>query len=245
MSKYTAKDHAFIYGVIAQSALELFPDCKPALIEGIQVYGLQRGSRMGQLADTFGDERSMQHYMAYGEWAPAPGEMDIEIPQVSPSAVWHVKKCPWSQEWKEKGMLEVGQLYCKYVDRELVHGFCRDLDLGIGTTQTAGDDYCYFCWTGADMTLEHQQENKEIQSRIGNSKIRPWAYHMSHLYKTMGECLEKQLGQKEKEQIYRKADEKIQEAYGESCVKMLHAGLLLDYWVTPGLKETELLSELF
>ena len=104
--KFTARDHAYVYGVIAQEIMSRCEGAEAILEEAIKVYGLQRGSRMGQTCDLFGDERSMQTYMAYGEWAPAPGEMDIAIPEESPSAVWNVKKCPWSQEWTEKGMLE-------------------------------------------------------------------------------------------------------------------------------------------
>lgn len=243
--KYTARDHAYVYGTIAQTALKLYPDCTDALVEGIKTYGLQRGTRMAQTAALYGDELSMQHYLAYGEWAPAPGEMEVDIPETSPSAVWHVKKCPWNQEWKENGMLDVGKLYCAYVDAELVHGFNPDLELGIGFTQTGGDPYCYFKWNGADMTSEHAEENRQIQKKVGNVRIKPWSYHMAHIYKTMGECLEKTLGNKARQKIYDAVDKKLYERYGQDCVDLMHVGLVLDYWITTSSKPISVIHELF
>lgn len=243
--KYTARDHAYVYGVIAQEIMAGCECSEKVLEEAIKVYGLQRGSRMGQTCDAFGDTRSMQTYMAYGEWAPAPGEMDIAIPEESPSAVWNVKRCPWSQEWAESGMTDVGKFYCKYVDRELVHGFRSDLELGTGTTQTNGDAFCYFKWTGADMTPEHKAENAAIAKKVGSVRLKTWAYHMGHIYKTMGEIVEKQCGADVRAAVYAKADARLAEKYGEKMVELMHAGLVLDYWVTPSCKRVELLGEMF
>lgn len=243
--KYTARDHAFVYGVIAQELLSAAAEGESVLEECIKEYGLQRGSRMGQTADAFGDKRTMQTYMAYGEWAPAPGEMEIEVPEESPSAVWNVKKCPWSQEWAEQGMLDVGKFYCKFVDRELVHGFDPQLELGTGTTQTNGDDFCYFKWNGADMTPEHKEENAAIGKKVGTVRLKTWAYHMGHIYKTMGEVIEKRLGAAVRVQVYEKADRRLAEHFGSPLVELMHAALVLDYWVTPSLKAVDRLGELF
>ena len=243
--KYTARDHAYVYGIIAQEVMKACPDGAHILEEAIKTYGLQRGSRMGQTADAYGDPRTMQMYMAYGEWAPAPGEMDIDVPEESPSAVWHVKKCPWSQEWAEQGMTDVGKLYCEFVDRELVHGIHPQLELGTGTTQTNGDDYCYFRWTGADMTAEHKAENAEVAKKVGTVRLKTWAYHMGHIYKTMGEVLQKRAGEEVCRAVYAAADERLAARYGQDLVELMHAGLVLDYWTTPSRKPVERLAEFF
>lgn len=243
--KYTARDHAFVYGVIAQEILASVPDAVAVLEKAIQVYGLQRGSRMGQTAEMFGDERTMQTYLAYGEWAPAPGEMEIDIPQESPSVIWNVKKCPWCQEWAEQGMLEVGKYYCQFVDRELVHGFNVKLELGTGTTQTGGDAFCYFKWNGADMTPVHKAENATITQKVGTDRLKTWAYHMGHIYKTMHEVLVEKAGSDTAKRIYEKADIRLEEHYGKEMVELMHAGMVLDYWVTPSCRRTELLKAMW
>lgn len=243
--KLTAKSHAFLYGVIAQELLQVKPCAEDILKEAIQVYGLQRGSRMGQTAELFGDERNMRTYLAYGEWVPEPGEMEVEITQESPSAVWHVKKCPWCEEWTQKDMLDVGKLYCKYVDEELVHGYNPDLELGVGYTQTNGAPYCYFKWNGADMNPENKKKNEEIVTKAGKVKIKSWAYHMGHIYKTMGEIIEKHLGEDIRRKIYINVDKKLIKEYNEEVVELMHVGLLIDYWVTTSLKNPLLLKEFF
>lgn len=187
----------------------------------------------------------MQTYLAYGEWAPAPGEMDIVVTRSSPSAEWHVMKCPWSQEWAEQGMNAVGKYYCQFVDRELVHGYNPQLELGTGTTQTAGDPYCYFQWTGADMTAEHIAENAAIANKVGTVRLKTWAYHMGHIYKTMGCVIEETLGKAAYDAVYGEADRRLENRYGSETVQLMHAGLLLDYWVTPSLKSTGYLKEMF
>ena len=245
MAEYTARDHAYVYGIIAQEIVRVCPDAPDVLREAITVYGLQRGSRMGQTADAFGDERTMQTYLAYGEWAPAPGEMDIDIPEESPSAVWNVRKCPWHQEWAEQGMLEVGKYYCMYVDKELVHGFHPSLELGIGSTQTGGDEYCYFKWNGADMTPEHKAQNAEISRKVGSVRLKTWAYHMGHIYKTMQETVVRLKGEELCRTVFEKVDERLKDRYGEEMVELMHAGTLLDYWVTPSCKKTGLLNQMF
>ena len=243
--KYTARDHAFVYGVIAEELLRLYPERTDVLEKGIKVYGLQRGSRMAQTAEAFGDPRNMRTYLAYGEWAPTPGEMDIDIPQSSPVAVWNVKKCPWSQEWREQGMTDVGKYYCRFVDRELVHGFNPELELGTGTTQTNGDEFCYFAWNGADMNDENKALNAEIAGKVGSVRIRPWSYHMGHIYKTLGETIAEMLGSEARRSVYEAADARIAERYGEQTVELMHTGLMLDYWVTPSLKKAGLLPDMF
>lgn len=243
--KYTARDHAYIYGVAAQALMAQEPENGLSVLEEcIKTYALQRGHRMGQTAEAFGDPKTMQTYLAYGEWAPAPGEMDIRIPEESPSAVWNVWKCPWCEEWKQENMMDVGKIYCQFADRELVHGFNPELELGLGTTQTGGDDYCYFKWNGADMTPEHKAENGEIAKKVGTVRLKPWIYHMGHIYKTMMQVMETRLGQEAVKTIWTQVDEKLANHFGEDLVELMHTGLLLDYWMTPSLRNPERLSEL-
>lgn len=245
LMKFTARDHAFVYGTIAQAVFSLYPDATDAIVEGIKTYGLQRGARMAQTAACFGDENTMQNYLVYGEWAPAVGEMNIDIPERSPSAVWHVKKCPWQQEWDEKNMMDAGKLYCAYVDAELVHGFNSQLELGIGATQTSGHDYCYFKWTGADMNPENVKINNKKKEKVGDVRLKTWGYHMAHIYKTMGEFLQKNLGEEACQNVYKLVDGKIEQRYGKATVELMHVGLVLDYWITPSCKSVGRLSELF
>ena len=45
--------------------------------------------------------------------------------------------------------------------------------------------------------------------------------------------------------VFERADARLAEHFGEETVELLHAGLLLDYWVTPSCKKTSLLEQMF
>ncbi|QTQ13362.1 L-2-amino-thiazoline-4-carboxylic acid hydrolase [Treponema parvum] len=240
-----ARNHAFIYGVIAEETLKNDARNEEALIKGIITYGNQRGARMAQLAVMNGKELSMKNYLAFGEWAPAAGEMDVRIAESSPDAVWNVYKCPWNAEWKEKNMLKMGELYCKYVDAALVKGFNNDLELGLDTNQSKGDEFCYFKWNGADMTEENKKDNVDIQKKLGDTRIRLWEYHCGHIYKTLKETLTNEIGTEKTDDIFEKADMRIEGELGKTVVDLMHSGMLLDYWVCPTGKDVNLLKKFF
>ena len=80
---------------------------------------------------------------------------------------------------------------------------------------------------------------------MGTVRLKTWAYHMGHIYKTMGQILEQRTDAAVRAEVYEKADRRIAERYGEETVQLMHAGLLLDYWVTPSCKPTELLEQMF
>lgn len=242
---FNAHDHAFIYGVIAEETLKNDASNKEALVKGIIIYGNQRGARMAQLANMHGKVLSMKNYLAFGEWAPAPGEMDVRIVETSPDAVWNVYKCPWNAEWKEKDMLQMGELYCKYVDAALVKGFNNDLELGLGSNQSKGDEFCYFKWNGADMTDKNKEDNAIIQKELGNERIRSWEYHCGHIYKTLRETLANEIGAEKTDEIFEKADTRIESELGAEAVELMHAGLLIDYWVCPSGKDVGLIKRFF
>lgn len=245
MKKMTARDHAFIYGVIAEETLKMSEGLRGPLVKGIITYGNQRGARMAQLAKMYGEETSMKNYLAFGEWSPAPGEMDVRIPQKTPSSIWNVHKCPWNAEWKEDNMLKMGEIYCKYVDAALVKGFNKNLDLGLDTNQSKGDEFCYFKWNGADMTDENSKSNAEIQKKVGNDRIRSWEYHCAHIYKTLRVALEQEMDSKVFEQLFKTIDGAIEKKLGKEVVALMHAGLLIDFWVCPSGKNAELVGQLF
>ena len=53
--KLTARDHAYVYGVIAQATLKIHPEAREVIEESIRIYGRQRGKRMAQTSQYFGN----------------------------------------------------------------------------------------------------------------------------------------------------------------------------------------------
>lgn len=231
--EFCARDHAWLYGVLAQEIRRERPEDFPAILQAaVEAYGAQRGSRMGQAADACGFPRSMLTYLSCGEWTAAPGESSLEIAGTDP-IVWHVTACPWQAEWAREGMTDVGRYYCRSVDRALVHGFNPELELTIGEEMTAGDGYCYFRWNGAAQTDETRRQMEAMAEESRPLRLKSWVYHMGHLYKTMGEVLEEKAGSDIRRSVYSVADSRIEARFGHEAVELLHAGLALDYGVNP------------
>ena len=95
------------------------------------------------------------------------------------------------------------------------------------------------------MTAEHKAENAAIATKVGSARFRTWQYHMAHIYKTMGVVIEETLGQPAREAVFAKADRRLAERYGESLVELMHIALMIDFWVTPSVRQTRRLTELF
>ena len=61
----------------------------------------------------------------------------------------------------------------------------------------------------------------------------------------MHEVLAEKAGSDTAKRIYEKADIRLEEHYGKEMVELMHAGMVLDYWVTPSCRRTELLKAMW
>jgi hypothetical protein len=154
----------------------------------------------------------MSHYMAYGEWRADPGESESRVVASEPDHTVHVLRCPWQRAWEDNELLPFGRLYCQEIDVALVRGFNPDLQLDVNTTLTNDHLPCEFVYHGADPELV-----KDLSVDQGQT-VMPWAYHLGHLYATMGQVLKEQLG-REGEKAMREALECFSERFGESAAQ--------------------------
>ena len=192
--KFTAETHAALFGILIRNSLKIGGDSAGKVCEeGVRLYGLQRGARMGKRALQNGDDLTMLNYMAYGEWKPSEGQFDIRETAQVPSAVTRVYKCPWQVTWEKLGFLEEGRLYCKYIDKNLALGFSREINLGINGNQMEGDEYCEFVYNDARLDDENRARLTEKRAKLGDSCIKGWEYHSMHLFNTIGSIIKEKL----------------------------------------------------
>ena len=185
--KFTAETHASLFGLMVRNVIKVHSDKgREVCEEGVCLYAKQRGARMSKRALKNGDEPTMLNYMAYGEWKPVEGTMDIREAAKSPSAITRVYKCPWNVTWQRLGFMEEGQLYCKHIDKNLAIGFSSELNLGINGNQMEGDEYCEFIYNGAELSSENQEKLSRKRSSLGDTCIKDWEYHSMHLFSTIG-----------------------------------------------------------
>ena len=70
--------HAVLYALLEKEAVEQAgEEGRKAMYEATARYGRERGARMRQNAEKFGDEPNAFSYLAYGEWSAAPGAMIV------------------------------------------------------------------------------------------------------------------------------------------------------------------------
>lgn len=193
----TATHHALLFSCIAKSLMDKVGKEKgePLIRKAVQIYGHQRGKRMALRARANTHALTMANYLAYGEWSVPKEEMDFRLVDKTPHARMQVVKCPWHSAWEKRGLIEFGKYFCKEIDEALVHGFNPDLTIEIKSTQTNGGSHCEFLFKGADLTffkLLGLGYKKKISP--GARAVMSWEYHSGHLYKTLGQVFQKELG---------------------------------------------------
>ncbi len=188
--------HATLFGIITRNAVERYgEEGRLAVIAAVKEYGLQRGRRMRKRALRNGDETNMTAYRAYSEWRAPQGSMRSVIVQRSPVLVIRTLSCPWHDAWQENNLTEEGHCYCENIDRHLAMGFDENLNLEVEQELSGAElRYCEFTWHGIDLTEENERLTIEMRSRLEESCVKDWLYHIRHLLHvmscTLGERLE-------------------------------------------------------
>lgn len=197
--QFTATHHALMTAWISRATVNATGEDEGERVfrKAVKRYGNQRGKRMALRATANGHPLTMANYLAYGEWAAEKGEMQMKIREKSPHARAHVLKCPWNTAWKENGLLPYGRYFCMEIDEALVEGFNAELVLEISGTQSNGAEYCVFNFRDANLTplkLLGLIWRKSVSP--GKQALMSWEYHVGHLYKTLGEVISEELGEK-------------------------------------------------
>lgn len=189
------EQHAVLYALLEKEAVEQAGEAgRAAMTEATAQYGLERGRRMRAHALEHGDEVNSFTYLAYGEWSPKPGQMEVgEVPEIELYTT-HVTKCEWCRCWNKHNLMEYGKAYCQNVDKCIAHGYDPDFDLGVNSLMSAGDAVCEFGY-GFIMTPELREKLAEIRQRIGTSAQKGFNYHTAHLWVTCRRVLCEQLGE--------------------------------------------------
>ena len=195
----TARDHALLFAFISKSVIQETGTEKgePVIQEAVREYGRQRGKRMALRAKKNGHGLTMDNYFAYGEWAVPKNEMSFKFVEKTPHARMQIYRCPWHETWKDKGLLEYGKYFCQEIDEALVHGFNPDLVIRVNSTRTNGGEVCDFVFRDAGLSFfKFLGLAFKKKVRPGKNAVMPWEYHCGHLYKTMGQVIRRDLGEK-------------------------------------------------
>ena len=228
---FTEVHHALLFAWIGKAVVKQVGEQmgEAILRRAIRQYGEERGRRMALRAQANKHALSMVNYFGYGEYKISPGEMDLKITRRSPHTRLCISKCPWHKTWKENGLLALGRLYCLEIDQALVHGFNPALQLDVIGTRTDGAPECEFVYHDADPTLPNYLligYRKAI--RPGAKAVRPWDYHVGHLFTTLEKIIVEELGEEGQRAIEAGLAE-FAERYGAEAMQRVAASRRKDY----------------
>jgi len=184
------KQHAVMFGLLAKGICENFgEDADALLMEAVQAYGMERGTRMAKRCVANGDPLDMASYVAYGEWSFSGG---FEKTQPDPDCAYlnyHVLNCPWCTAWKEYDLADYGTYYCRCVDKAILKGFNPELVLNMPTWLSHPEhSYCDFHWESAANNQERVDKIKAISQKLNGVQVRDFQYHTAHELSTILRC---------------------------------------------------------
>ena len=189
-SEIHIEQHAMMYALLARAACTyLDKDADEAIHRATVLYGTQRGQRMRAYALKKGIPLDAAGYFALQEWRPKQGEFDTVTMQKEPCLVNCQKLCPWTQAWKTFAMQQYGKLYCRDVDVAIIKGFEPSLELILTSTLSAGDSECRFKYPQACQNAEFESRVAQYTALAGAEAVRPFAYHVAHLYAAFGQVM--------------------------------------------------------
>ncbi len=194
---FTSRHHAMLFGWIAREVVQQAGQDKGerAIRQGVRRYGEQRGRRMALRALADGHALDMRSFMLYGEWRDRGGDSHKqEMTDTTPHAKVQIHSCSWNTTWEEESLIPYGRLYCLEVDEALVRGFNSELKIEVNGALSGGAPCCEFVFHQADLTPDNLQWMEKQRSDLGDKAVMPWAYHLGHLYKTLGEVVHAELG---------------------------------------------------
>jgi hypothetical protein len=228
---FTETHHALLFAWIAKAVVERVGERRGEAIirKATRQYGEQRGRRMALRAQANKHVRSMLNYISYSEYRITPGEIELKMIERIPHARTYTSRCPWHGAWKENGLLAFGRLYCSEIDQALVHGFNPELQMDVISTLSDGAARCEFVYHNADITIPNYllvQYRRAISP--GLKAVKPWDYHVGHLFSTLEKVAVEELGQVGQEAIQAGLAE-FAKRYGEQAMQKVVASRSKDY----------------
>jgi len=203
---FSPKHHALLFAWMSREVVERAGEERgeEVMRKAVQRYGQQRGKRMALRAQANEQDvtLNMFDFLVYGEWEAKDEEAHERVVlETEPNFHVKVTKCPWNDAWKEGDLSSFGRFYCLEVDHALIDGFNPKLKLEVNATLPNDQKECDFVFYDAQLSPENMGLLEMCRAEVHDKAVMPWDYHLGHLYKTVGEVVIEELGQKGKEAI--------------------------------------------
>jgi predicted ArsR family transcriptional regulator len=113
------------------------------LKEAVEEFGLQRGRRIAERVKADGKPLTFRNWLIYGDidtarnFSPEPAVDNNDL-------VVKVNNCTFSKAAEQWGLGEFADIYCRYVDYAILHGYNPDVKLEMDHHRATGNDHCVF-----------------------------------------------------------------------------------------------------
>lgn len=212
-------DHALLFAWLARAVVEKDPDSGLDLVENwVSWYGRERGARSARRCINDRQSLSVANYFVYSEWHDERGWNKSNVLSLAP---YHflTTECGWNTSWAKHGLLEYGQLYCRWIDDALIEGFNPELRLEVASTLSSGAPQCSFFWPDYAFTQEELREMTARRAELYSRVTRDFLYHLSHLYDVLRRVLIPHIGFEAANEILERGVRDYSEVFGEEKAK--------------------------
>jgi hypothetical protein len=222
--EYGAEHHAVLFGYIAKSVYESFPDLAEDLLRrAVILYGNQRGQRMRQRAIIDGLPISTGVYQLYREYGLKAGEFRSEKKWNADGdlldCAW---QCPWTTAWRAHDLNRYAGIYCRQIDSALGKGFGDNIIIEGVHNMTDGAEQCEIWFRGERSQDESFQKKLEgLKKTDMQYKQKSWEYHLAHIYSTCRKVFVECLSSLEVENLLENALMDFELLYGKGASEQL------------------------
>ena len=215
-SQFYIEDHAVIYGLLLQQAEALNgAEGEKASEKATVLYARERGLRMAMRCVADGQPLTPRNYLNYGEWIDDRQWSSFQPAGIAPFTL-DALKCGWNESWKKHGLEKYGQIYCTWIDKELVRAFNPENELLIDGMLTHGADKCIFTFVGADFAGDDDlaREN-EMRVDLRKRTLKDFLYHTGHILSALRRTYQLELGLPKATAIVDKALDEYEALFGK------------------------------
>jgi hypothetical protein len=215
------KHQALLLGYLIRDIADRFGKAgEEVIVEAIRAYGENRGKRMARTALENGCRNDLLGYLLFIEVDPVDTGNKFRIESRRPYFRVKAAKCGWHEIWRESGMLDVGRIYCRDIDKAMLQGFNSELRFDVPRNLNDGSPFCEFnyfdwslglpdlCW----FLLRKRQAKKKA--------LRSWDFHCVDVLTSFSRVVLEHLGEEGEKAIHHSLA-RFSEEFGEEDYRRL------------------------
>jgi len=139
---------ALMYCVFAREMVDSFGEKgEEALIRAVKAYGVARGSRLRERHVEQGLPINLRSLFEHYDMPGNSGTEKTRTVFEDDKLVSYTYKCPFEAQWRERGCVDVGKLYCQHFHHAFWQEYRPDLDVQLPEILTTEHPHCLFVVT--------------------------------------------------------------------------------------------------